>query len=106
MYCDRTNMIHLGDGYSLLQMRTPAPKARSFELPGDKVQYAPDRPADVQHVKLDIELDFEQEMVRGTAFLTFVALYEEVRTITLDAVVLQIEKVALADGRELEYSTT
>jgi aminopeptidase N len=106
MYCDRTNTIHLGDGYSLLHMSTPTPKARSFELPGDKVQYAPDRPADVRHVKLDIELDFEQEVISGTASITFVALYEEVRTITLDAVALQIKKVVLAGSRELEYSTT
>jgi aminopeptidase N len=106
MHCDRTHTIQLGDGYSLLQIGMPTPRARSFELPGDRVQYAPDRPVDVRHVKLDIELDFEQEMVRGTASITFVALYEEVRTITLDAVSLQIAKVALADGRSLEYSTT
>src|SRR6185437_1065843 len=70
------------------------------------IHYAPDRPADVQHVKLAIELDFEQEMVRGTASTTFVVLYEEIRTIALDAVALQIEKVALVDGQVLEYSVT
>jgi aminopeptidase N len=106
MYCDRTHTIHLDDGYSLLWMSAPTPRARSFELPGDKAQYAPDRPADVRHVKLDIELDFDLEMVRGTAYTTFMALYEEVRTITLDAVGLQIERVALAEGQVLEYRTT
>ncbi len=106
MFCNRTSTIQLGDGYSLMFMGTPTPQARSFELPGDTIHYAPDRPADVQHVKLAIVLDFEQEMVRGTASTTFVVLYEEIRTIALDAVALQIEKVALAGGQALEYSVT
>jgi aminopeptidase N len=106
MYCNRTYTIQLGDGYSLMVMGTPTPHARSFELPGDTIHYAPDRPADVQHVRLALELDFEQEMVRGTASTTFVVLYEKVRTIALDAVALQIEKVALAGGQTLDYSVT
>ena len=70
------------------------------------LQFAPDRPADVQHVKLDIALDFDQETISGTAYTTFVALYEEVKTISLDAVELQIEQVTLENGTKLDYSTT
>ncbi len=83
----------------------PTPKARSFELPDDRVQYAPDRPADVKHVKLVIALDFEREMVSGTVYTTFSALYEEVKTISFDAVELHIERVTLDDGKPLAYST-
>ena len=105
--CNRTYSLDLKDGYSLLLLQgQPTPKAHFFELPGDKVQYAPDRPADVKHVKLVIELDFEQETVRGTAYTTFSALYEAVQTITFDAVELQIEQVALVDGPQLAYHTT
>jgi len=108
--CNRLNALNLGDGYSLLlfqeHMATPTPKARSFELPGDSVQYAPDRPADVQHVKLDIVLDFEQETISGTIYTTFSTLYDSLTTISFDAYELHIEKVVLADGKELAFHTT
>jgi aminopeptidase N len=67
-------------------------------LPDDHVQYAPDRPADVTHVKLVIALDFEQETVSGTVYTTFSALYDNLKTITFDAVDLQIERVMMEDG--------
>src|SRR4249920_1308332 len=99
----------LDDRYSLLflleQTNAPIPKARSFELADDHVQYAPDRPADVKHVKLVIVLDFEQETVSGTVYTTFSALYDDLKTITFDAVELHIERVMLEDGKELSYST-
>jgi aminopeptidase N len=115
-YCNRVRALELGDGYSVFFLDTQhtwglsgaqsAPKARSFELPGDGVHYAPDRPADIQHVKLEIALDFEQETVSGTAYTTSVALYEEVKTISFDAFELNIDKVTLNDGKELAYSTS
>src|SRR5947209_262592 len=94
-YCNRCQAVAFSESYSLLflneHLYTPVPKARSFELPDDRTQYAPDRPADVKHVKLVISLDFEQETVSGTAYTTFSALYEEVKTISFDAVELHIE---------------
>ncbi len=106
--CNRVHTVDLGTGYSLLflQSGVPTPRAHSFELPDDHSHYAPDRPADVQHVKLVIALDFEQETVSGTVFTTFSALYEEVKTISFDAIDLLIENVALADGQQLTYSST
>ena len=107
--CNRGHIIGLGDGYSLYLLNksgfAPTPKARSFELPDDHVQYAPDRPADVKHVKLVIALDFEQETVSGTVYTTFSALYDDLKTITFDAVELHIERVMLEDGKELAFST-
>lgn len=78
-------------------------KARSFALAGDRPHYAPDRPADVRHIRLDIALNFEHETISGTASLTFSALYEELRTIILDAVDLHIEQVNMANGAGLKY---
>lgn len=109
--CKRAQRIEIGEGQSLLLFQNeragaPVPKARSFELPGDQVHYAPDRPADVRHVKLDIALDFEQETVSGTIFTTFSALYEEVKTIIFDAIELHIDRVEIAGGPELAYSST
>jgi aminopeptidase N len=112
--------LELGNGYSALVLDTlygtgsssnsqhmqPVPKARSFELPDDSAHYAPDRPADVRHVKLEIDLDFERETVSGTVCTTFSALYEQVKTVSFDAIDLNISKVALADGKQLTYSTS
>ncbi len=112
-------MLDLGDGYSLCflnqgstlamqaggQAIAPVPRARSFELADDGVHYAPDRPADVKHVKLVFSLDFENETISGTAYTTFSALYDEVKTITFDAVELYIEGVMLDDAQKLHYSS-
>src|SRR3974390_176197 len=105
--CNRANIIDLNEGHSLSLLgesgRAPTPRARSFELADDRVQYAPDRPADVKHVKLDITLDFEQEIVSGTVYTTFSTLYDDLKTITFDAVELHIERVKLENGKELAY---
>ena len=103
--CNRIHAIDNGDGYSFLSLNDAVPHARSFELPDDALHYAPDRPADVRHVKLVVTLDFEQETVSGTVYTTFAALYEEVRTITFDAVELAIEQVTI-DGEAVQYTTT
>ncbi|HEY4036891.1 MAG TPA: M1 family aminopeptidase [Ktedonobacteraceae bacterium] len=110
-HCKHAQAIDdVGHNYGLLlfsgESRLPTPKSRSFELPGDRLQYAPDRPADMQHVKLVITLDFDQETIAGTVYTTFSALYEEVRTISFDAIELQIEKVSLENGPELVHTTT
>src|SRR6266704_4773690 len=90
----------LDNGYSLrfFNQSPPPPKARSFELADDSVQYAPDRPGDVKHVKLVITLDFEQETVRGTVSTTFSTLYVEIKTISFDAIYLPIALVTLANS--------
>ena len=103
--CNHRHSIDLGDGYGLFFLNelagAPPPQARSFELPGDSVHYAPDRPADVKHVKLEIALDFEQETVSGTVYTTFSALYDDLQTVSFDAVELHIEHAALEDGKPL-----
>ncbi len=103
--CNRISAIDNGDGYSFFFLNDAVPHARSFELPDDALHYAPDRPADVRHVKLVVTLDFEQETVSGTVYTTFAALYEEVRTITFDAVELMIERVTI-DGKAVQYTST
>jgi aminopeptidase N len=106
--CNRAHIIDLQDGYSLYllgeSIHAPTPRARSFELSDDHMQYAPNRPADVKHVKLDITLNFEQETVSGTVYTTFSALYDDLKTITFDAVELHIERIKLENGKELAFS--
>ncbi|MGE5335625.1 MAG: M1 family aminopeptidase [Nitrososphaerota archaeon] len=79
------------DGFSLM-----ANGATDFSLPGDEPRYAPDRKADVRHVDLDVTLDFDHESVAGVATISFEALFEEVREITLDAAELAVETVTMA----------
>ncbi|HVB20331.1 MAG TPA: M1 family metallopeptidase [Ktedonobacteraceae bacterium] len=111
--CSCADILWLEDGSGLYFMQkqhahmSPPPKARSFDLPGDRVLYAPDRPADVQHVRLDIALDFAQETVSGTVYTTFSALFDEVKTVTFDAIDLHIERVIAGSddhGKELLFS--
>jgi aminopeptidase N len=108
--CNRVRIIDLNDGYSLFLLNessyAPTPKARSFELADDHLQYAPDRPADVKHVKLDITLDFERETIGGTVYTTFSTLYDDLKTITFDAVELHIERVNLENGKVLAFSVS
>ncbi len=105
--CNRMQALMPGDRYSWYfqhqHAHAPVPKARSFELPGDRVHYAPDRPADVKHVRLEITLDFDHETISGTVSTTFSALFDELTTVSFDAIDLHIERATL-DGKELAYT--
>src|SRR5579875_1926302 len=86
------------------QLANGAKEYPDFALPGDRRVYAPDRPADVQHVDLDLTLDFADESIRGAVTTTFAALFEEVREITFDATELAVESVTLAgSGTALDF---
>ena len=67
-----------------------------FALPGDTAVYAPDRPADVRHVEIDVTLDFETDSVQGVVTTQYAALFDTVREVTLDATELAIEQVTMA----------
>ncbi len=77
------------------------PDPYQFALPGDRPHYAPDRPADVQHVDLRLTLDLEAGRVRGTVATTFRALFDDLRLVRLSASELEVERVALVNGPAL-----
>jgi len=70
---------------------------KSFELPGAKPHYNPDRPGQVNHIYLDLVLDIPQQSFWGTCTITLTPVRSGVKQLTLDAVDLQIESV-LFDG--------
>ncbi len=72
-----------------------------FALPGDQPHYPPDRPADVSHVALDLEIDIEQQRVSGTVTTSFRALFDDLRSVHLNASELEIERVTLVGGPAL-----
>ena len=58
---------------------------------------AQDRPVDVLHLKLDVELSLEEKRLAGTATIDFAPL-RLVKTLTLDAVDHDVSAVAWLDG--------
>ncbi|NEO26646.1 MAG: M1 family metallopeptidase [Kamptonema sp. SIO4C4] len=69
----------------------------SFELPGAKPHYNPDRPGNVQHICLDINLDLAQQSLQGTCYITLQPIHEGIRHLTLNAVDLNIESVTIGE---------
>jgi aminopeptidase N len=65
---------------------------KSFELPGAKPHYTPDRPGQVEHIFIDINLDVTKQSYRGTCTITLKPI-RNCLDLTLDAVSLNIESV-------------
>ena len=70
---------------------------KSFELPGAKPHYTPDRPGQVEHIFLDLTLDIPRKSYWGTCQIRLNPVRSGIADLTLDAVSLQIEAVQV-DG--------
>jgi len=70
---------------------------KSFELPGAKPHYNPDRPGQVEHIFLDLVLDIPRQSYRGTCSIRLNPIRSGIDRLTLDAVNLHIESVQI-DG--------
>ncbi len=70
---------------------------KSFELPGAKPHYNPDRPGQVDHIFLDLILDIPNQSFKGTCTTTITPVRPGIKQLTMDAVDLTIESV-LIDG--------
>jgi len=70
---------------------------KSFELPGAKPHYNPDRPGQVDHIFLDLVLDIPNHSFQGTCTTTITPVRPGITQLTMDAVDLTIESV-LVDG--------
>jgi aminopeptidase N len=68
---------------------------KSFELPGAKPNYNPDRPGQVDHIFLDLSLDIPRQICRGTCHIRISPIRSGIEQITLDAVNLTIESVKI-----------
>jgi aminopeptidase N len=69
---------------------------RPFVLPGDKPHYAPDREYALQHIFLDIALDFETKTVSGTVSTTFTPVNDDLSEIHFDSRDTIVSKVTVA----------
>jgi aminopeptidase N len=91
---------------------TEIPKHKSFELPGARPHYTPDRPGQVNHIALDLDLDIPHQRYTGTCKIRLTPVRDGIETLVLDAVNLQIETVMVGnlaqtfdhDGEQLYVS--
>ncbi|PMB10631.1 aminopeptidase [Fischerella thermalis CCMEE 5328] len=66
---------------------------KSFELPGAKPHYNPDRPGQVEHIFLDLDLDIPNQSLQGKCRITLLPIRNGIDRLILDAVNLNIESV-------------
>ncbi|MBE9047320.1 M1 family metallopeptidase, partial [Pleurocapsales cyanobacterium LEGE 10410] len=69
--------------------------ARTFELPGSRPHYNPDRPGQVNHIFLDLILDIPNQSFKGTCTTTITPVRPGIERLTMDAVDLTIESVLI-----------
>jgi aminopeptidase N len=83
---------------------------KSFELPGAKPHYNPDRPGQVEHIVLDLTLDISNQSYEGTCTIQLKPVRSGIDRLTLDAVNLNIQSVRVDatsttydyDGQQLQ----
>jgi aminopeptidase N len=66
---------------------------KSFELPGARPHYNPDRPGQVEHIFLDLNLDIPNQSYQGSCMIRLLPIRNGIDRLTLDAVNLQIQSV-------------
>jgi aminopeptidase N len=66
---------------------------RSFELPGARPHYNPDRPGQVKHIFLDLNLDIPNQSYHGTCTIQLLPVRSGIDQLKLDAVNLNIQSV-------------
>jgi aminopeptidase N len=76
---------------------------KSFQLPGSRPHYNPDRPGQVEHVSLDLILDIPNRSFTGTCAIRLNPVRHGIESLTLDAVDLKIDRVEI-DGTDCEFN--
>src|SRR5262245_48829446 len=75
--------------------------APSFALPGATDHYAADRPVRAEHVRIQVDLDFDRKSLDGVCTTRLEAV-REVKSFTFDAVELEVGRV-LVNGARAEF---
>ena len=70
---------------------------KSFELPGARPHYTPDRPGQVEHISLDLVLDIPNQSYQGVCLTRLNPIRDGIDRLTLDAVSLNIQSVKVAE---------
>jgi aminopeptidase N len=73
---------------------------KSFEMPGARPHYNPDRPGQVEHIFLDLVLNIPKQSFRGTCSIRINPVRSGIDKLTLDAVNLKIKSVKVGDTKQ------
>jgi aminopeptidase N len=73
---------------------------KSFELPGARPHYNPDRPGQVEHIFLDLTLDIPNQSYQGMCQIRLNPIRSGIDRLTLDAVNLNIQTVQVGDANQ------
>ncbi|MEA5542260.1 M1 family metallopeptidase [Limnoraphis robusta Tam1] len=74
---------------------TETDSQKSFELPGARPHYNPDRPGQVEHIFLDLVLDIPNQSFHGNCTINLKPVQSGIETLRLDAVNLEIQAVKI-----------
>jgi aminopeptidase N len=80
-------------------------KWKPFQPEGTPARYTRDRVVDVKHIRVDVRLDVKGKSIRGHTTLTVAPIADEVKTLELDAVELDVSTVTV-EGRMIGYDNT
>ncbi len=81
-----------------------SPKYKSFQLPGAKPQYNPDRYGQVTHIALDLKLDIPNQICSGTCTTTLTPIRNGITSIVMDAVDMEIISIQiLSEDQKYDY---
>ncbi|MEJ1931009.1 M1 family metallopeptidase, partial [Nostoc sp. NIES-2111] len=73
---------------------------KSFELPGARPHYNPDRPGQVEHIFLNLHLDIPNQSYDGTCSIRLLPIRNGIDRLTLDAVNLHIQSVFVDEVKQ------
>jgi aminopeptidase N len=77
---------------------------KKFELPGAKPHYTPDRPGQVEHIRLDLVLDLARQACGGTCTIHLNPIRDGIELLTLDAMELNIQAVTIgSETQKFDY---
>ncbi len=76
---------------------------KSFQLPGSRPHYNPDRPGQVEHISLDLTLDIPNQSFSGSCEIRLNPVRSGIESFTLDAMNLDIHSVQI-DGTNHEFN--
>ncbi len=75
---------------------------RDFAFPGTSDQYAPSRVCEVEHYRLELDLDLADKSIKGSCMLRLAAIARARTSIELDAVDLDVLRIT-CDGMDLAF---
>ncbi|MBF6568407.1 MAG: DUF3458 domain-containing protein [Candidatus Binataceae bacterium] len=77
---------------------------RAFQPEHVEPKWARDRVADIEHIRLEVELDFDRQAISGTATHRLSAIVDQLDRLEFDAAELAIKSVR-ANGNPVEFTT-